>query len=501
MTEAIDQFRNLLAEVHDLQAAGALLEWDQEVMMPPGGAEDRAAQLATINSLAHEKFISEQMGEALEAARAEVSELDPDSDSARLVSEVGRDIEKQRKVSADWVGRFSVAKSRAQKVWQQARADSDFEAFVPNLKQVFELRREYAEFFAPYDHIYDPLLDDHEPGMTTAQVEEIFDDLRARQVELVHAIAEAAPIDVSVLHQPYEVKKQWQFGEEVIRDFGYDFERGRQDKSTHPFTTHFGIGDVRITTRFDEELLPPALFATLHEAGHAMYEQGIKPSLGRTPLAEGTSLGVHESQSRLWENLVGRSLPFWRRYFPRLKQLFPAQLGEVDLEAFHQAINRVKPSHIRVDADEATYNLHVMLRFELEKALLVEDLAVKDLSTAWNDKCQEYLGIVPPTDALGVLQDIHWAFGLVAYFPTYTLGNLIASQWWQQIRQDLPDLDDQIAGGEFGGLLSWLRQNIHQHGRKFKPNELIERITGGELSAEPYLQYLWNKFGSLYGLS
>lgn len=501
MSKGITRFRKLLAEVHDLRTVSRLLEWDQEVMMPPGGAEDRASQLATISALAHDKFISDQMGEALDLARAEAADLDPDSDSARLVSEVGRDIEKQRKVSADWVTRFSRAKSRAQKVWQAARADSDFQAFVPNLKQVFELRREYAQFFAPYDHIYDPLLDDYEPGMTTAEVEEIFQGLRTRQVELVHAIAAAGPADDSLLRQQFEIEKQWQFGEEVIRDFGYDFERGRQDKSTHPFTTHFGIDDVRITTRFDDKFLPSSLFATLHEAGHALYEQGVNADLGRTPLAEGTSLGVHESQSRLWENLVGRSLPFWRHYYPRLQELFPAQLGRTELDSFYRAVNTVEPSHIRVDADEATYNLHVMLRFELEKALLLEELPVEELASAWNEKSEEYLGITPPTDALGVLQDIHWAFGLVGYFPTYTLGNLIACQWWQQIQLDLPEVENQIAEGDFAGLLSWLRANIHQHGRKFKPTELIKRITGGGLSAEPYLQYLAGKFGSLYGLS
>ncbi|MFP3852761.1 MAG: carboxypeptidase M32 [Anaerolineales bacterium] len=501
MGKKIEEFRQRLGEVYDLNAASSVLGWDQQVNMPPGGAEDRSSQLATLSSLAHTKFTSDEMGEALEAAREEAADLDPDSDEARLVSEVGRDIEKERKVPADWVSRFTKTTSLAQQTWQQAKAEDDFESFAPKLTDVFELRREYASFFEPYDHIYDPLLDDFEPGMKAAQVAEIFSDLRDQQVELVQAIADTGLADDAPLRQNFEIEKQWEFGEKVIKDFGYDFQRGRQDKSAHPFTTSFSIDDVRITTRFEEDFLSPALFATLHEAGHAMYEQGIDESLRRTPLADGTSLGIHESQSRLWENLVGRSRPFWQHYYPALQETFPNQLKDVDPETFYLAVNTVEPSLIRVEADEATYNLHIMLRFELEKALLEEDLAVSDLPTAWNDKMDEYLGITPPNDAKGVLQDIHWSAGLVGYFPTYSLGNLIASQWWEQIEKDIPDLTEQIEQGKFDDLFVWLRDNIHQHGRKFKPNELIERITGDGLSAEPYLRYLKGKFGEIYGLS
>ena len=314
-------------------------------------------------------------------------------------------------------------------------------------------------------------------------------------------IADRPPIDDTPLHEQYPEAGQRDFGEKVIEAFGYDFDRGRQDKAPHPFSTSFAIDDVRITTRFKENYLSTGLFATLHEAGHAMYEQGIDPDLARTPLAEGASLGIHESQSRLWENLVGRSLPFWRHFYPELQETFPEQLGNVSLQAFYQAVNKVQPSVIRVEADEATSNLHIMLRFELEQALLQEDLPVDELPTIWNDKMEEYLGITPEDDADGVLQDIHWSSGLIGYFPTYTLGNLIACQWWEVIREDIPDLDDQIGSGEFSPLLEWLREHIHRHGRKFKPVELIQRVTGGGLDAEPYLRYLRAKFGDLYELS
>jgi carboxypeptidase Taq len=501
MGKHIDHYRGLLEEVVDLIAAEAILSWDQQVFMPPSGTPARAAQLATLKSLAHSKFTGNEMLDALGAARTELVDLDPDSLEARLVTEIGRDIEKQMKVPKEWVAKFTRITSLAQETWQKAKAEDDFAAFAPKLDEIFGLRRDYSDFFEPYDHVYDPLLDDFEPGMKSSQLDALFDTLRKEQVELVATIADAGPIDDSVLHQKFPIKGQWAFGETVIKTFGFDFERGRQDKSPHPFTTSFSIDDVRITTRFQEEFLSPALFATLHEAGHAMYEQGIAPELARTPLAEGTSLGIHESQSRLWENLVGRSRPFWVHFYPRLRETFPEQLGEVDLEVFHRAVNRVEPSLIRVEADEATYNLHIMLRFELEKALLAGDLHVADLPTAWNDRFDEYLGIAPPNDSKGVLQDIHWSSGYIGYFPTYSLGNLVACQWWQVLRRELPDLDNQLERGEFEALLSWLQHNIYQHGKKFKPVELIQRITGDELSAQPYIEYLKSKFGEIYNLS
>ncbi|MGA9190089.1 MAG: carboxypeptidase M32 [Anaerolineales bacterium] len=500
MTDPIKTLRQLVGEVADIRYTSALLDWDMQTMMPPGGVDDRSHQIATMQRLAHDKFTSSAMGEALEAARGAVGESDPDSDDARLVWKVGRDFDKETRVTSAWVSAFARATSLAQQAWQAAKPTSDFEAFKPHLAEVIKLRREYAGFFEPYDHIYDPLLDDYEPGMTTAQVTEIFADLRKQQVALVQAIADKPQPDDSVLHQHYPIDAQWAFGESVVKQFGYDFERGRQDESAHPFTTSFGLGDVRITTRFQEDFLSPALFATLHEAGHAIYEQGYPSAFARTPLADSASLGVHESQSRLWENLVGRSHPFWSHFYAELQNTFPDTLASVELDTFYRAVNKVEHSLIRVEADEATYNLHIMIRFELEQALLTGDLSVEDLPAAWNERTEEFLGITPPDHQHGVLQDIHWSIGYFGYFPTYALGNLIACQWWEKLHQDLPDLDAQIGAGDFTELLKWLRSNIHQHGAKFKPTELIERVTGEALNAQPYLRYLRHKYGQLYNL-
>jgi carboxypeptidase Taq len=390
----------------------------------------------------------------------------------------------------------------AQEAWTRARPANDFVSFRPHLERVFDLRRQYADFFAPYDHRYDPMLDDFESGLKSAQVKAVFDELRPRQVALVRAIQERGrPVDDKFLHLEYDVQKQWDFGLEVARAYGYDFQRGRQDKSAHPFTTSFGLGDVRITTRLYSDLLTSSIFSTMHETGHALYDQGSRPSLDRSPLLGGTSLAVHESQSRMWENFVGRSRAFWSGFFPRLQATFPRQLGPVDPEAFYRAINKVQPSLIRVEADEATYNLHIMLRFDLELELAAKSLDVRDLPAQWNAKMREYLGLTPPDDKMGVLQDVHWSTGYMGYFPTYALGNLIAAQLWERIQVDLPRLNDEIARGQFGSLLSWLRENIHQHGSKFEPVELLQRVLGGGLSAQPYLRYLESKFGEIYGLS
>jgi len=501
MGEKLGRLRELVGVVADLAAAGSVLGWDQQTYMPRGGAGGRAMQLATLSRLAHERFVSDEMRAALEAAKSEVADLDPDSDDARLVRKAVRDFDKARKVPPEWVGEFARITALAHQAWERARAEADFPQFQPQLKKIVELRRQYVDFFAPYDHVYDPLLDDFEPGMKTSEVKAVFEELRPQQVELVQAIVErGVPVDDCVVHQPFDEQKQWDFGIEVIKAIGYDFDRGRQDKSVHPFTTGFGTGDVRITTRFDPNFLNTALFGTMHEAGHAVYEQGINPDLDRTPLGTGASLAIHESQSRMWENQVGRSQAFWVAFYPRLQETFSSQLGDVDLEAFYRAINKVGRSLIRVEADEATYNLHIMLRFELEIELMEGGLAVADLPEAWNTKFQEFLGLTPPDDAKGVLQDVHWSGGMIGYFPTYALGNLIASQLWAKVEEDIPDLESKIEQGEFGDLLGWLRENIHKLGAKFEPMELLSRITGSGLTAEPYLRYLRQKFGEIYKL-
>lgn len=500
MEAKLQQLKTLMAEVMDLQAATALLSWDQQTYMPPAGAEERSEQLATLSRLIHLKSTAPEVGQLIEDLLPYAETLPPDSDDARLIRKAKRAYDKQTKVPADLVAEFTQVTTLAQEAWVQARAEANFAHFRPHLEKIVELRRAYAACFAPYDHVYDPLLDDFEPGMKTAEVQAIFNALRPRQVELVRQITARPQVEDGFLFLRYSEKKQWDFGVEVITRFGYDWKAGRQDRSAHPFTTAFGLGDVRITTRIHPRNLTSGLFSTMHECGHALYHQGIGRNLRRTLLADGASMAVHESQSRMWENLVGRSRPFWQFAYPRLQALFPRQLGNVSLEAFYKAINKVKPSFIRVEADEATYNLHIMLRLELEIALAEGSLEVKDLPEAWNARMQEYLGIVPPDDRLGVLQDVHWSAGLIGYFPTYALGNLVSAQLWEVIHRDLPDLESRIARGEFADLLAWLREKIHQHGAKFEPQDLIQRVTGSPITPEPYLRYLTAKYGEIYGL-
>ena len=499
MQERFDELKTLLARVADLNAAADVLEWDQETYMPDGAAGARGHQVATLRKLAHEFFTADEVGTLLEALAPATQALDPVSTEASLVRVARRDYEKARKIPATLVAEMAEAVARGKQAWRKARESDTYATFAPHLERLIDLNVQKAEALGYNDCLYDALLDQYEEGMKTATVEAVFADLRARLVPIVHAIAEREPPDDRVLHQRFDKQKQWDFGLEVIKDFGYDFDRGRQDLSVHPFTTSFSITDVRLTTRVDERYLPSALFGTLHECGHGLYEQGIDLALDRTPLADGTSLGMHESQSRLWENLGGRSRAFWQCYYPRLQTFFPDQLAGVSLDAFYRGINKVEPSLIRVEADEVTYNLHVMLRFELEQAMVEGRVTVADLPELWNEKMEEYLGLRPETDADGVLQDIHWSLGALGYFPTYSLGNLMSAQLFDQAKKDLPGLDAQIAAGQFAELLGWLRTNIHQYGRKLEALEILERVTGEGLNAGPWLDYIREKYGEIYG--
>ena len=500
MQAKLDQLKSTLGVIADLYGAMAVLGWDQQCYMPPGGVVHRGNQLSTLSSLAHSKFVSDEVGALLEELKTFAESLDPESDDACLIEVTDRDYQKAVKVPSEYVAEWSKITTIAHGAWEEARSNDDFAHFQPHLEKILEMRRQYADFFKPYEHVYDPLLDDFEPGMTTADVQEIFTSMRPKQVELIKAISEKPQVDDSFLHLHFDEKNQWEFGEEAITKYGYDWNRGRQDKAAHPFSTGFGVGDVRITTRVDENFLNTALFGTLHEAGHAIYEQGVAEELDRTPLGSGASLAIHESQSRMYENLLGRSYDFWVHFYPSLQERFKTQLGNVDLETFYKGINKVEPSLIRVEADEATYNLHVMLRMELEIAMMEGSIEVADLPEAWNQRMVDYLGVTPPNNADGVLQDVHWAGGAIGYFPTYSLGNLVSNQLWEKIAQDIPDLSGQIQSGNFSELLAWLRENLHRHGKKFKPQALVERIVGETISPEPYLKYLNEKFGAIYGL-
>ncbi len=500
MAAKIAHLKAYVNEQSDIFTAIGFLSWDRRVNMPRGGAEGRAYLLSTLARIAHQNATAPEAGQLIEDAQQEAIRLDPDSDDARLVKLTRRAYQKRTKIPAQWVEENARVVSTAQSVWEEAKSKSDFALFRPHLERIVALRREYSGFFAPYEHIYDPFLDDFEPGMLTREVIAIFDVVRPEQMALIQAIAHRPQVSDSFLHLPYDEKAQWDFGVEVVTRLGFDWNRGRQDKSIHPFTQALGYGDVRFTTRFDPDYPLSELFSTMHECGHALYDQGVSKTLQRSPLASEISMSLHESQSRLWENLVGRSLSFWKFFYPRLQAKVPAQLGSVDLGAFYRGINKVEPSLIRVESDEATYNLHIMLRMELEIALLEGSLEVKELPAAWNERLRRYLGITPPDDARGVLQDVHWSSGNFGYFPTYALGNLVSVQLWEALLKDNPDLSDQIAQGNFKNLLSWLHEKIHKHGAKFEPQEMIKKATGSAMDPQPYLRYLKRKYSEIYHL-
>jgi carboxypeptidase Taq len=496
----VEALKNHLAEIIHLGHAAAVLGWDQQVHMPPGGAAARAEQLATLSKLSHEKFVSDETGRLLEEAEAEVEGLDYDSDEAAIVRVTRHHFDLRTRLPTELVTDLARTTSQAHETWAKARAEADFPAFAPTLEKIYDLMRQKAEAYGYKDHMYDALLNEYEPHMKTAEVARLFDGLRTELVPLVAAIFERVDaVDRSVMEQSYDRDRQELFSRLVVERLGYDFSRGRLDPAVHPFTTEFSINDVRITTRYLETGLD-SLSSSVHEAGHALYELGSDPAYEGTILAGGTSLGVHESQSRMWENLVGRSRGFWKFFYPHLQVLFPDILGGVEMETFYRALNAVIPSFIRVEADEVTYNLHVMLRFEMENDLLEGKLAVKDAPDAWNAKMEAYLGIVPPSDREGILQDVHWSAGLVGYFPTYSLGNFLSVQFWDKALEDVPSIPADIERGEFSTLLDWLRSNIHVHGSKYWPAELTERVTGESIQVRSFMRYLSEKYSDIYGL-
>ena len=498
---AVAQLQARLAEIKAVRSAAAVLGWDQQTYMPAGGATARANQLSVLSKISHEMAIGSETEHLLTAAEQEASSEDPDSDAAAFVRVSRRDFDQSAKLPTALVAELSRVTALAHEEWAHARAESDYPRFVPWLEQILDLTRQVAGHLGYADVMYDALLDLYEPGMKTAEVRTMFEALKAPTVALVKTVSAQGPdfIDDSILQRNYDEAAQTRFGLEVVRRLGFDFTRGRQDRAVHPFCTSFSRDDVRITTRFDKNWPPMSLFGSIHETGHALYEQGVAPRYDGNTLEGGTSLGVHESQSRLWENLVGRSRPFWGHFYPQIQAVFPQALGDVSLEQFYRAINRVWPSLIRVEADEVTYNLHILLRFEMENDLLEGRLSVADAPEAWNAKMQEYLGLTPPDDAHGILQDVHWSGGSFGYFPTYTVGNLLSVQLFEKANADLGgEIAAQVARGEFGPLLGWLRENVHQWGRKYDPPALVQRAAGSPLDPAPYLRYLQTKFGDLY---
>ncbi len=501
MEKKLAELKNKLSLIYDLQATILLMHWDQATYMPPGGATSRARQMAMLDRLAHEKRIDPALGHLLDDLQPFAESLPYENNDASLIRVARRDYEKAIKVPPELVAARAENAAASFQAWKKARPQNNFATVRPYLEQTLELSRRYADCFPGYDHIADPLIDTDDEGMTVAAINAIFDQLRAELLPLVTRICSRQEIDDSCLKVHYPEQTQLAFGHSCISDFGYDFRRGRQDKSHHPFMINFSTDDVRITTRVDEHDLNSALFSTMHEAGHALYEQGIAPNLEGTPLAIGTSSGVHESQSRLWENQIGRSRQFWSHYYPKLQDCFPEQLRSVSLEIFYRAINKVQRSLIRTEADEVTYNLHVMIRFDLELALLEGSLAVKDLPEAWHARYQSDLGLRAPSDIDGVLQDVHWfSWHIGGAFQGYTLGNIIAAAFYAAALEAHPEIPQQTAVGNFGTLLTWLQENIYRHGRKFTAEELIQRVTGGPLTIGPYMDYLRAKFGEIYQL-
>ncbi len=485
-----------------LETIESVLGWDERTYMPIAAGEYRAEQITYLSGRIHKRRTDERVNDWLKQLEESDLATDPHSDSGTVIREMRRNFDKQVKLPQELVEQLTRAAVLGQQVWVEARKNDNYASFEPTLKRMFALQREKADALGYKDSPYDALLDEYEPDETAANVTQVLAALRKELVPLVQAIGAShkkAPIEV--LRRDYPAALQATFGKQTAAKLGFNFDRGRLDVTHHPFCSGMGPHDCRITTRYDEKFFPSAFFGILHEAGHGMYDQGLRPDQFGLPTGHYLSLGIHESQSRMWENLVGRSRSFWEYCFPHAKIAFGASLEDVKLDDFYFAINDVRPSLIRVEADEATYNLHIIVRFELEQALIKGDLTTADLPGAWNDRYREYLGITPPSDADGVLQDIHWSAGLVGYFPTYALGNLYASQFFAKADKELGGLDAQFARGEFHGLLSWLRRNIHERGMCYSEGELVQKVTGEPLSHEYLMQHLRSKFGKLFAVA
>ncbi len=491
---ALDRLRVMVAEIADLRHTEQVLDWDSRVSMPHAGAQARADASSTLTRMIHERAVGDELGALLDELAPLEEELGPDSVDAALIRVTRRDWDRYRRVPGDLAAEMSHSSSIAVAAWDEAKAASNFEAFRPHLERQLELKHRYIACFPEVDDPFDVLLEDYEEGMTTARVAVVFEELREGLVPLIARLSERE-VDDSFLRGPFPLAEQKEASRRVLDAFGWSDDEWRVDETPHPFASNPGRGDVRLTTHYDEANLH-SLFSTMHEFGHGVYEWGVAPELARTSLGSGTSSAIHESQSRTWENLVGRSAGFWRWFYPQLQSIFPDVLGGVDRDRFVAAANAVRPGLIRIDADEATYGVHIILRFEIERELLAGSLAVADLPEAWNARIREYLGVEVPDDAHGVLQDMHWSIGLMGYFPTYQLGNVVSVQIWERAETELGDLEEQFARGEFGPLREWLTEHVYRHGRVYAPEDLLRRITGSGIDAKPYLAYLERKFAS-----
>lgn len=499
--EAYEGLLAYLRETATLESCAGVLGWDQETCMPPGAVSLRAEHLALLRGLIHRRDSAAEFREKIEAAaRLPEAALDGTAEAAN-VREARHAHDRATKLPTDLVEEIARVTTLARRTWTDAKHKRQFALFQPSLEKIVELTRRVAECYGYRDHPYDALLDDYERGETTAGLQRLFRPLRDGLTDLLDRIlGSSRRIDTSMLQRHYPRAKQAEFARLGAETIGFDFARGRLDVAEHPFCSGIGTSDVRLTTRYDEHYFPQAFFGVLHEAGHGIYEQGFDPAARGTPMGRAASFGVHESQSRLWENVIGRSRPFWRHFFPLAQEAFPDALGHEARDDFLRAINEVKPSFVRTEADEVTYNLHIFLRFELEQALVGGSLSVADLPAAWNEIFERDFRMKVPDDAQGCLQDIHWSSGSFGYFPTYTLGNLYAAQLWRAARKELGDPDTAFAAGDFRGLKEWLAGRVHRHGSRWLPRTLIEKATGEPLSPQPLIEFLQGKYIEVYGI-
>jgi len=497
----VTSFRDYVRKMVSYSQALSILNWDMRTKAPRKGMDARSELIGVLSGEHFKLSTSAELEEHLQALSEPATYASLDPVTQAMVREVKKEYERSKKLPADRFQEFVVLTAQAGTVWEDARATNDFALFRPYLEKIVQFTLEFIDYWGHEGNKYDTLLDMYEPGMKSAQLDTIFATLREKTVGLVAAIAQSPnKPDTSFLTKAFDEGEQEAFSRFILEKIGYDFQAGRLDRSVHPFCTSFAPGDVRITTRFDPNDFRVALFGCIHEAGHAIYEQNIHPDLQGTPLCDGTSMGIHESQSRFWENMVGRSKRFWTHFYPELLKRFPVQFAGVNVEQFYRAVNQVTPSLIRVEADELTYNLHIMIRYEIEKGLIDQTIEVGDLPAIWNSKMQEYLGIVPPNDKEGVLQDVHWSGGSFGYFPTYSLGNVYAAQIAHTMQQQIKDYDQLVENGEFAPIREWLKEKIHQHGKLKSPGELLQDITGESTNATYLMNYLENKYKEIYQL-
>ena len=500
-SKTYEKLTKRIREYQTLGACGALLSWDEHTIMPQRGAEFRSEQLSMIAGMVHERSTSAEIGDMLGELKSSDLSAKPDTPEAVNVREVSREFEKSKKLSKEFVEEMTMVTSQGQHAWKEAREKKDFNLFLPSLEKVIKLKIKQAETYGYEKDRYDALIDDYEPGATFESIGKVFASFREELTPFLKAIQDSGNEPKrEIIERHYPVGAQEAFATEAARAIGFDFNAGRLDVTTHPFCSGIGPGDTRITTRYNPNHFPDAFFGTLHEAGHGIYEQGLNTKFFGLPMGQAVSLGIHESQSRMWENLVGRSKAFWQRFYPDAQKHFPEALGDVALDDFYWAVNDVRPSFIRVEADEVTYNLHIILRFEMEHALINEEISAADIPAVWNEKFTKFFGITPPDDALGCMQDVHWSAGLMGYFPTYALGNLYAAQFFAKALEDMPNMYDNFAKGEFGELKKWLNEHIHTHGQRYPAEELVKVVTGKALSHAPEMKYLNEKYGPLYGI-